>query len=61
MIISIQYSANNEPIAQWYGGVSEVFEQFPCDYEADGAEVYLSPWYHGQKLEIQQIWENKEV
>jgi hypothetical protein len=46
---------------QWSDGIGEVFEQFPCDYEADGAEVYLSPWYHGQKLEIKQIWEGKEV
>ena len=42
-------------------GIGEGFEQFPCDYESDGAEVYLSPWYHGQKLEIKQIWEGKEV
>jgi hypothetical protein len=42
-------------------GIGEGFEQFPCDYEEDGAEVYLSPWYHGQKLEIKQIWEGKEV
>ena len=46
---------------QWSDGIGEGFEQFPCDYEADGAEVYLSPWYHGQKLEIKQIWEGKEV
>ena len=36
-------------------GIGEVFEQFPCRYESDGAEVYLSPWYYGQKLEIIQI------
>lgn len=46
---------------QWSDGIGEGFEQFPCDYEEDGAEVYLSPWYHGQKLEIKQIWEGKEV
>ena len=46
---------------QWSDGIGEVFEQLPCDYESDGAEVYLSPWYHGQKLEIKQIWEGKEV
>lgn len=46
---------------QWSDGIGEVFEQFPCDHEPDGAEVYLSPWYHGQKLEIKQIWEGKEV
>jgi hypothetical protein len=46
---------------QWSDGIGEGFEQFPCDYEADGAEIYLSPWYHGQKLEIKQIWEGKEV
>jgi hypothetical protein len=42
-------------------GIGEGFEQFPCDYESDGAEVYLSPWYHGQKLEIKQIWEGQEI
>ena len=46
---------------QWSDGIGEGFEQFPCDHEPDGAEVYLSPWYHGQKLEITQIWEGKEV
>lgn len=46
---------------QWSDGIGEGFEQSPCDYESDGAEVYLSPWYHGQKLEIKQIWEGKEV
>ena len=46
---------------QWSDGIGEVFEQSPCDHEPDGAEVYLSPWYHGQKLEIKQIWEGKEV
>ena len=46
---------------QWSDGIGEGFEQFPCSYEPDGAEVYLSPWYHGQKLEIKQIWEGKEV
>jgi hypothetical protein len=46
---------------QWSDGIGEVFEQFPCDHESDGAEIYLSPWYHGQKLEIKQIWEGKEV
>ena len=46
---------------QWSDGIGEGFEQFPCDHEPDGAEVYLSPWYHGQKLEIKQIWEGKEV
>ena len=46
---------------QWSDGIGEGFEQFPCDHEPDGAEVYLSPWYHGQKLEIKQIWEGKEL
>ena len=46
---------------QWSDGIGEVFEQFPCSCESDGAEVYLSPWYHGQKLEIKQICEGKEV
>ena len=46
---------------QWSDGIGEGFEQFPCSYEPDGAEVYLSPWYHGQKLEIKQIWEGQEI
>lgn len=44
---------------QWSDGIGEGFEQFPCyitdeKFEEDGEltdEVYLSPWYYGQKLE----------
>jgi hypothetical protein len=30
-------------------GIGEGFEQFPCA-DIDGEEIYLSPWYMGQKL-----------
>jgi hypothetical protein len=38
---------------QWSDGIGEGFEQFPCTY-IDGEEVYVSPWYWGQVLEITQ-------
>ena len=38
---------------QWSDGIGEGFEQFPCTY-LDGEEVYVSPWYFGQVLEITQ-------
>ena len=38
---------------QWSDGIGEGFEQLPCIY-IDDQEVYLSPWYFGQKLEIKQ-------
>ena len=38
---------------QWSDGIGEGFEQFPCTY-LDGEEVYVSPWYYGQVLEITQ-------
>ena len=41
---------------QWSDGIGEGFEQFPC-IVIDGEEVYISPWYGGQKLTITQ---NKE-
>jgi len=34
-------------------GIGEGFEQCPCLY-IDGEEVYLSPWYNGQKLSVIQ-------
>ena len=36
---------------QWSDGIGEGFEQFPC-WEEDGEEIYLSPWFCGQKTEI---------
>lgn len=38
---------------QWSDGIGEGFEQSPCD-EIDGEEIYISPWYGGQKLTITQ-------
>lgn len=38
---------------QWSDGIGEGFEQFPC-YDIDGEDVYLSPWYPGQKAEAIQ-------
>tara|TARA_R100000951_G_scaffold116467_1_gene128432 strand:+ start:635 stop:1027 length:393 start_codon:yes stop_codon:yes gene_type:complete len=31
-------------------GIGKVFEQFPCIEFGNELEVYLSPWFHGQKL-----------
>jgi hypothetical protein len=38
---------------QWSDGIGEGFEQRPI-MELDGKDIYLSPWYYGQKLEINQ-------
>lgn len=38
---------------QWSDGIGEGFEQNPCA-EIDGEEVYISPWYFGQEIEITQ-------
>lgn len=34
---------------QWSDGIGEGFEQFSYK-EIDGEEIYISPWYHGQKI-----------
>jgi hypothetical protein len=34
---------------QWSDGIGEGFEQFPVT-NVVGDQVYLSPWYHGQKI-----------
>ena len=39
---------------QWSDGIGEGFEQFPIGDE-DGEEIYLSPWYHGQKATAELI------
>lgn len=39
---------------QWSDGIGEGFEQNPCYTGDDDEEVYISPWFHGQKLEIKQ-------
>lgn len=36
---------------QWSDGIGESFEQFGCA-EENGEEVFVSPWYRDQKLEI---------
>ena len=38
---------------QWSDGIGEGFEQQPCT-EIDDEEVYICPWYSGQKLIITQ-------
>lgn len=39
---------------QWSDGIGEGFEQQPC-YEEDDKEVYISPWYYGQEVTINQV------
>lgn len=39
---------------QWSDGIGEGFEQEPCMYDDDNEEVYISPWFHGQVLKIEQ-------
>lgn len=41
-------------IGQWSDGIGEGFEQEPCAY-IENQEVYLSPWYFGQRQIIEQI------
>lgn len=38
---------------QWSDGIGEGFEQYPCD-NLNGKEVYISPWYSGQQIDIIQ-------
>ncbi len=38
---------------QWSDGIGEGFEQSPC-MEGDDGEVYISPWFYGQKTTITQ-------
>jgi hypothetical protein len=35
-------------------GIGEGFEQSPC-MEIKGKEIFLSPWFRGQKLKVEQI------
>lgn len=39
---------------QWSDGIGEGFEQYPCGESSNGKEMYISPWYYGQTLEITQ-------
>lgn len=38
---------------QWSDGIGEGFEQFPV-YVNDEDEVYISPWFFGQEINITQ-------
>jgi hypothetical protein len=42
-----------ETQGQWSDGIGEGFEQMPCTYH-NGEEVYVSPWYSGQEIEVKQ-------
>ena len=42
-----------ETQGQWSDGIGEGFEQMPCKYH-NGEEVYVSPWYSGQEVEVKQ-------
>lgn len=39
---------------QWSDGIGEGFEQNECMIDDDGEEVFISPWFHGQTLQITQ-------
>jgi hypothetical protein len=39
---------------QWSDGIGEGFEQNPCFFDEDDEEVYVSPWFHGQEITINQ-------
>ncbi|KYQ91463.1 hypothetical protein DLAC_08430 [Tieghemostelium lacteum] len=38
---------------QWSDGIGEGFEQFPRNI--DNNEVYISPWYNGQEITVNQM------
>jgi hypothetical protein len=40
-------------IGQWSDGIGEGFEQEACYYNEDD-EVFISPWFYGQKVTIIQ-------
>ena len=40
---------------QWSDGIGEGFEQEPVMIDEDDEDVYISPWFRGQELEITQI------
>ena len=42
-----------ETQGQWSDGIGEGFEQMPCTYH-NGEEVYVSPWFSGQEVEVKQ-------
>jgi hypothetical protein len=40
---------------QWSDGIGEGFEQYPCGYDDNGDDIYVSPWFFGQEVEVEQI------
>ena len=42
---------------QWSDGIGEGFEQNPCYYDSEDNEVFISPWFYGQQVTVQQIEE----
>src|SRR5690606_15224291 len=39
---------------QWSDGIGEGFEQFPCGYDEDNEEIFISPWSRTQVATIKQ-------
>ena len=39
---------------QWSDGIGEGFEQFPLYIDDESDEVYISPWFWGQKVTATQ-------
>lgn len=46
-------SLKNYTQGQWSDGIGEGFEQFSCKV-IDGEEVFISPWFPGQELTVEQ-------
>lgn len=46
-------SLAKETQGQWSDGIGESFEQHPCA-KINKNEVYISPWFYGQELIIEQ-------
>lgn len=39
---------------QWSDGIGEGFEQNECAHDSNENEIFVSPWFHGQKIEVSQ-------
>ncbi len=39
---------------QWSDGIGEGFEQNECMIDDDGEEVFISPWFSGQVIQVTQ-------
>lgn len=46
---------------QWSDGIGEGFEQNPCYYDENDNEVFISPWFYGQKTTITQELQKETV